>query len=160
MPYLIDGHNLIGQMPGLSLADPDDEQKLVGLLRDYLLRARKKGTVVFDRGAPGGAGSWSTPALQVVFARPPRQADDLIRDRLRRASNPRGLTVVTADAALAGAARAAGATVLPPAGFIARLAAALPRPADKDKASRYKREGQLTPEEVAAWEAEFSRRRV
>ena len=33
MPLLIDGHNLIGQIPELSLADEDDEGKLVMLLR-------------------------------------------------------------------------------------------------------------------------------
>ena len=31
MNYLIDGHNLIARTPGLSLADPDDEAKLVRL---------------------------------------------------------------------------------------------------------------------------------
>ena len=30
MPYLIDGHNLIAQMPGLSLSDPDDEVRRRG----------------------------------------------------------------------------------------------------------------------------------
>ena len=33
MLYLIDGHNLIGQMPGLSLDDPHDEAKLVERLK-------------------------------------------------------------------------------------------------------------------------------
>jgi len=33
MPYLIDGHNLIAQMPGFSLSDPDDEARLVLRLR-------------------------------------------------------------------------------------------------------------------------------
>src|SRR5262245_8805655 len=38
MHLLVDGHNLIGQMPGLSLADPDDEAQLVLLLRGYAMR--------------------------------------------------------------------------------------------------------------------------
>ena len=33
MHYLIDGHNLIARVPGLSLADPDDEVKLLQLLK-------------------------------------------------------------------------------------------------------------------------------
>ncbi len=35
MPILIDGHNLIGRMPALSLADPDDERQLLALLLSY-----------------------------------------------------------------------------------------------------------------------------
>ena len=37
MHYLIDGHNLIARVPGLSLADPDDEVKLLQLLKRCLL---------------------------------------------------------------------------------------------------------------------------
>lgn len=37
MNYLIDGHNLIARTPGLSLADPDDEAKLVQLLRRWAM---------------------------------------------------------------------------------------------------------------------------
>ncbi|MBL8045607.1 MAG: hypothetical protein JNL09_03645, partial [Anaerolineales bacterium] len=51
MPFLIDGHNLIGKMPGLRLDDPDDERQLVQFLRAYLARVKKSGTVVFDRGS-------------------------------------------------------------------------------------------------------------
>src|SRR5690349_6227976 len=97
MPYLIDGHNLIGQMPGLSLADPDDEQRLIAQLRAYLSRVNKKATVIFDKGLPGGGGKWSTPALEVRFAPHPKTADDLIKDRLLRERNPRGLVVVSGD---------------------------------------------------------------
>src|SRR4051794_36337286 len=100
MPYLIDGHNLIGQMPGLSLADPDDEQKLVGLLRTFLMRTRKKGTVIFDNGQPGGASHWSNSVLTVVFSRPSGSADDLIRRRLSSAKNPSELIVVSSDQAV------------------------------------------------------------
>ena len=38
MPILIDGHNLIGRMSTLTLADPDDEWQLVALLLAYRRR--------------------------------------------------------------------------------------------------------------------------
>ena len=38
MPFLIDGHNLIGRMPGISLDDPDDEARLVAQLRAFCAR--------------------------------------------------------------------------------------------------------------------------
>ncbi|MGD9375749.1 MAG: NYN domain-containing protein, partial [Anaerolineae bacterium] len=48
MPILIDGHNLVGKLPVLSLQDPDDEQKLIELLRSYQARTGKEVIVVFD----------------------------------------------------------------------------------------------------------------
>jgi hypothetical protein len=33
VPILIDGHNLIGRLSQFSLQDPDDEEKLVSLLK-------------------------------------------------------------------------------------------------------------------------------
>ena len=50
MPILIDGHNLIGRLPAISLQDPDDEDKLVRLLKSYQARTGKSLTVVFDAG--------------------------------------------------------------------------------------------------------------
>ena len=40
MHYLIDGHNLIARVPGLSLADPDDEVKLLQLLKRWAAARR------------------------------------------------------------------------------------------------------------------------
>ena len=51
MPILIDGHNLIGRLPAISLQDPDDEEKLARMLSSYRARTGKSITVVFD---PGG----------------------------------------------------------------------------------------------------------
>lgn len=49
MPLLVDGHNLIGQMPGLKLSDEDDEGELVMLLRRYSTAKRSRQVVVvFD----------------------------------------------------------------------------------------------------------------
>lgn len=147
MPFLIDGHNLIGQMPDLSLADPDDEQKLIERLRAYLVRVHKTGTVVFDQGLPGGAAHWSNNVLEVRFAPAPKTADDAIRERLRRDRNPRGIVVVTADRELAQAAQQVGARVRRPIDF-ARDLVAQPKPASK-------KETGLTAAEVEEWERAF-----
>jgi uncharacterized protein len=154
MPYLIDGHNLIGQTPDLRLSDPDDEQQLIERLRAYLVRVGKKGTVVFDKGLPGGAGKWSNSVLEVRFAPAPKTADDLIRARLRSDANPRGLIVVTSDHELAVAAQQAGARVIKSSDF----ARTLQHKPESDKTSSDKEQG-LSADEAAAWEEEFKKRR-
>jgi predicted RNA-binding protein with PIN domain len=151
MPYLIDGHNLIGRTPGLSLADPDDERKLVELLRAFMVRTRKKGTVVFDNGQPGSSSTLSNSVLEVVFARASRSADDLIRQRLATERNPRGLVVVSGDLELARAAQAARARWQDSAEFARELL--------KRSSTLQKKESALTEKEVLAWEEEFRRGR-
>ncbi len=150
MPYLIDGHNLIGQMRGLHLSDPDDERKLVELLRAFLVRVKKKGTVVFDRGQPGGRSSWSNSVLAVHFAPPGRTADELILARIAKDKNPRGLLVVSGDHAITVAARRLGATVVRPQDFADELLI-------KPPVSHKKPTG-LTPDEIEFWERQFKNR--
>ena len=48
MSLIIDGHNLIGVMPDIDLADPDDEWQLVQRLRGYASAKNTALTVVFD----------------------------------------------------------------------------------------------------------------
>jgi len=124
MPLIIDGHNLIGHLSDLSLADADDEQALVERLRRYRAHTRQGIVVVFDRGAPAGsAPSLSGGGVEVVFARVGHTADALILERLRRERHPQSWTVVTADRDLAAQARGLRAHVLAPEDFIRRLAA-------------------------------------
>lgn len=152
MPFLIDGHNLIGQTPGLRLDDPEDELKLVEQLRGYLARLKKKGTVVFDQGAAGRQRSLSTSRLTVRFARPPRTADDVIIELVRQERNPRGLTVVTSDVHLATAARQAHANVKDAISF-ARDMLSTPALLDEKKPTT------LSAAEIEAWEQEFRKGR-
>lgn len=150
MAYLFDGHNLIGALPGLSLTEIDDEKRLVALLRGFLSRTRRKGRVVFDKGAIGQAPSLNTATLAVTFARPPRTADDIILDLIAREPNPRGLIVVSGDFRLQDAARRRGAAALSPADLARQLSAPPPtRKADPDSGPR------LTPEEITEWERLF-----
>jgi predicted RNA-binding protein with PIN domain len=110
---LIDGHNLIGKLPDIDLSDPDDEAQLVLKLRTYCARTRKRVTVIFDHGLPGGKShELSGGGVDVRFASAGRTADGVIRERIRRSRNPRGLTVVTSDNRIIGDAQRSGARVV------------------------------------------------
>lgn len=145
MPLLIDGHNLIGRLPDLHLDDPDDEAKLVARLRTYCARTGKRVTVVFDRGLPGGRSrELSSGRVEVVFAATGHTADGILRERIRRVRDPRGLTVVTSDREIIAAARASGARVVRSEEFAARLGA--PPRADDERKDRH-----LSAEEIREW---------
>jgi predicted RNA-binding protein with PIN domain len=108
MPYLIDGHNLIGSFPGFSLSDPEDERKLAELLSRYAAKIRRRMIVFFD-GGQAGSGAPRLGLLTARFIPPPRTADDAIRDFLRRESDPHAYTVITSDRQLAENVRRIGA---------------------------------------------------
>jgi len=148
MSLLIDGHNLIGRgrLPDLRLDDPDDEAKLVARLRTYCARTGKRVTVVFDHGLPGGLSrELSGGGVKVVFASTGRTADGILRERVRRARDPRGLTVVTSDREVVAAAQARGARVMRSEEFAAQLST--PRGVEVEE----KKKENLSAEEVEEW---------
>lgn len=148
MPLLIDGHNLIGRLPDLRLDDPDDEAKLVARLRTYCARTRKRVTVVFDRGLPGGH-SWelSGGGVETVFAATGHTADGILCERVRRARDPRGLTVVTSDREVIAVARARGARVVRSDEFAAQLGVKVEAKAKVE----VKADVRLSAQEVEEW---------
>lgn len=106
MNYLIDGHNLIARTPGLSLSDPDDEAKLVRLLRRWVAAdSRRKVTVIFDAGLPAGeARHLSGGGVKAVFAPNNSSADAVLMRRIEAIGNPPEFVVVSSDGAVAAAA--------------------------------------------------------
>jgi predicted RNA-binding protein with PIN domain len=167
MTILVDGHNLIGQMTGLRLDDPDDEEKLMIRLRAYRARTGKPIVVYFDAGL-----EYQTPTrrsaggISIRWAGSGRRADDLIARDVSRHPNPRELTVVTSDRALQTKVRLGGARIMDAAAFAAELnrtagarrkskanrrSASVRRGADRD--NRY-----LTEAEVRTWLAIMGRR--
>jgi predicted RNA-binding protein with PIN domain len=152
MPILIDGHNLIGRLPSLSLEDPDDEMRLVGMLMSYQARTGKAVTVVFD---PGGVHSLAQTRtrgrLKVVFARHGSNADRIIERRVRQSRNASEWLVVTSDRELADSVARQGARVRSAEAFAADLGA----PRDGSPGLR---EAPPSPDEVEAWLAEFEGR--
>lgn len=107
MIYVIDGHNLIGKMPDIKLSDPDDEQRLVNRLSDWVrLSRRREVRVHFDPGEFGGYNNLlSISRIKVQFARVGKTADaDIIRF-IQTIKNPQEYTLVTSDREIILAAR-------------------------------------------------------
>ncbi|MEP7199662.1 MAG: NYN domain-containing protein [Chloroflexota bacterium] len=120
---LIDGHNLIGKLPNISLSDPDDEAKLLRVLENYhALHPHEPITVVFDAGRDGG---WSPvergASVTVRFASRGTTADAVIVKMIRQQPNARHITVVTSDNAIRKIVRQHGAKLLTSEEFVAKL---------------------------------------
>ncbi|MFV9503148.1 MAG: NYN domain-containing protein [Oscillochloridaceae bacterium umkhey_bin13] len=149
MPILIDGHNLIGQLPGLSLADPDDEAKLVMLLRRYAARKRgRRIVVIFDGGVRGHPANLSGYGIEARFAYAPATADSELIKRIRSVKRRDEWTVVSSDRAVAGEARAKGLMVLSADAFARRLITPdLPQASLEAK----RNDRPLSPTEVTEW---------
>ncbi|HSR48093.1 MAG TPA: NYN domain-containing protein [Anaerolineales bacterium] len=154
MPYLIDGHNLIGALPGHDLRDPDDEVKLVRVLRAFCAGQRTRITVYFDRGAPGRSNPPAGGGVTVRFVRPPATADSAIVRHLEQVGREApNWIVVSSDRSVAQAARRAGARALSSGEFARLLFGSDARPTQPEKP-----DAPVSAEDVEAWEDLFRRR--
>jgi predicted RNA-binding protein with PIN domain len=151
MPYLIDGHNLIGALPNIDLSDPDDELQLLQLLEGFVQATGRRVVVHFDRGAVGQPDPPGGARLEVHFAGPPRNADQTISDYLRQlGGDAKNWTVISSDRAIQIAARHAGAKVLSSRKFGRQLSAARSEPQADEKP-----EPNLDAQEIEQWERLF-----
>lgn len=168
MPVLIDGHNLIGQLPDIDLSDPNDEALLVQKLTGYAARTNKRVTVVFDGGLPGGKSAMSSRAVEVIFASSPGIADKLLLDRIKKIRDPGNWIVVSSDRVVLDAARRRGMRATTSADFAHTITVAPPPPAitngkpnrtqasdDDDKPAMRP----LSPAELDEWEKLFRRKK-
>lgn len=123
MSYIIDGHNLIGALPGIDLGQPDDEAQLLARLRGYRVHTGGRSMIVFfDSGdLPAQGPDPSSPGVQVRFAVPGQTADDAIVAYLQSRAQPGQYAVVTNDTELAWRVRSVGASVLRASDFAAKL---------------------------------------
>ena len=112
MTLLIDGHNLIPHLPGMNLADPDDEEKLIALLGEYCRLRRKTAEVYFDRAPLGQAGERRHGKVKAIFVQEGSSADAAIMARLRKlGKRAKNVRLVSSDRQVVQAARAAHAEV-------------------------------------------------
>jgi hypothetical protein len=148
MRYLIDGHNLIPQVPGLSLDMADDEQHMVARLLAFCREGRHQVEVYFDGSPPEQAGQRKYGAVTAVFVRCGLTADDAIRRRLHTLkAQARQWTLVSSDAAVQAAGREAHAEVLRSDVFAQRM-----QTSEAQDVAGEKPEGELLgPDELEDW---------
>ena len=109
--FLVDGHNLIGQLQDLTLDDPQDEAKLTMAVKRFCMRGNIKATIIFDNGLPGGVSKQlSNSLVTVIFAPSGTQADSLLMRRAREIGNLKDVVLVTSDRRITRLAYAYGMT--------------------------------------------------
>lgn len=151
MPFLIDGHNLIAQMPGMRLSDADDEAQLVLFLRKYAAQRRGRTiVVVFDHGVYGHPQHLDGYGVTCIFARSPQDADAHLIRRINAITRSREWTVVTGDRQIAQAASARGVKVVDSRTFAQTLLRSANPPRRQKRADVEKPE-QAERSEVEEW---------
>ncbi len=150
MPYLVDGHNLIPKVPGMSLNEFDDERALIELLVTFCNRRRQQVEVFFDNAPAGGSPVRTFGGLVIArFIRQGKTADEAIHLRLERLGRQsRNWTVVSSDHAVQASARRAQARMLTSEAFATLMLGqvddqAVDRGADPDAG--------VKPEEMDDW---------
>lgn len=99
MAYLIDGNNLIGAAPTLSLRDPGSRKALIIRLRRFQKVRHTRIILVFD-GPPDPdppIDRLKTMRFSIHHPRPGESADDVIRRLIDRQTDRRRFFVVSSD---------------------------------------------------------------
>ncbi len=155
MPYLVDGHNLIPKIPGITLKDPDDELALINLLERFARQKRTRVEVFFDQAPASRAGSRSFGTVKAYFIRQGTTADQAIVSRLRLLGNEaKNWTVVSSDREILAEARAAHSKTMPSSEFADMLSKGISSPgqgADKRETP------ELSEDDVDYWLDQFKR---
>ena len=151
MPYLIDGHNLVPHLPGLSLRLVDDEMRLVEWLQVFCQKKRRDVEVFFDQAPPGFLPKRKFGRITAHFVRQGSTADAAIQLRLLGlGKSARNYSVVSSDRQVQNAARWAHATVISAEDFARELIElSMEAPAGRQT------DALLSTEELAYWEDLF-----
>lgn len=154
MPYLIDGHNLIGKLPNISLREIDDENQLIEILQDFCHQHKKSVEVYFDNAPAGTPRARQFGSVTAFFVRSGKSADQAIMERLQSLKKEaRNWIVVSSDRQVQKAARASQASVMTSETFIAQFI----YPKSKPQPSQEKPDQPLNKSEIEDWLNMFRR---
>ncbi len=147
MFWIIDGHNLIPNIPGISLSDLDDESKLIQWLLDHTRTRQDVMDVYFDQAPIGYPASKKFGRVIAHFVRTGKTADQAIIDRLRlMGHSARNITVVSSDRQVQRNARAQQARVISSPEFVEKLITA-----DKQEPETENMDSKISADEVEKW---------
>jgi predicted RNA-binding protein with PIN domain len=151
MPYLIDGNNLIGNMPDLSLRNRVDRYRLLMRLLNFQQFKNTRIILVFDGPPDDNFSSEKFQGIPFSVRTPPigENADMVIQDIISQETDLRQFFVVSSDREIQRYARASGAKSLKCEEFMRELKAA--RREHRESAEMEKQEEFPSPLEVKHW---------
>ena len=122
MALVIDGHNLIPKILGMSLADLDDEPHLIHLVQEYCRLRRNAAELFFDGALPGTPAGSGGGLVHVHSVRKGMTADQAMIDFLTaKGKSARNYTLVSSDRRVQTEARSLGCSLLSAEQFAADL---------------------------------------
>jgi uncharacterized protein len=148
MIYIVDGHNLIPKLPGLSLEAVDDELRLIERLQVFCRIQRASIQVFFDRAPAGFSGARSFGSVRAHFVPVGTIADDAIARHLQRlGKNARTQTLVSSDRRVMAEGRSVGAQVISSEAFASLILVAEAKAAETTRTE----DKRLSAGEVDEW---------
>jgi predicted RNA-binding protein with PIN domain len=110
MPYIIDGNNLVGCAPDISLEDPDARKRILQVVKKFQENKKNNVIVVFD-GEPdsGVRRQEESSKFTVVYPKDGNSADDEIKEILSKFHYFKDVVLVSSDRDLKSYAKKKGA---------------------------------------------------
>ncbi len=149
MPYLIDGNNLAGKLR--LLGQPNFDQELILIIKDFLIEKNKKAILIFDSNDPLGD-RYTEDNLTVIYT--PRDAvyenaDDKIIELMKNEKTPQDWVVISDDLSIIDEAGKLDIEVVLARDFAQKLIPNI-EIEDEDELSEFE-QGEITDELLDEW---------
>jgi predicted RNA-binding protein with PIN domain len=152
--FVIDGHNLIPKVPGITLQDDEDENRLIEMVNEFCRLSRSQVELFFDGAPPLHPPAKKSGLVHPHFVRQGYAADDAIIEFVHKNQNPENIfTVVSSDQRVISAVKHGGAEVMTSESFAAEMQRVFSNP----QAVQELRNKKLSEREVDAWLEEFQK---
>jgi predicted RNA-binding protein with PIN domain len=155
MPYLIDGSNLIGHSPHLTLMDPRSKRRLAAQLAIFQATKRTKLTLVFD-GPPDNelvGERFRRKEFSILWPDMDESADTVIKRQVEKQTDMRHFYVVSSDREIKSFVKECGAKSMDCEEFHKLLKTTLEE--YKESIAMDKEDISLSPLEVDHWQKIF-----
>ncbi len=157
--YIIDGYNMIHRIDRFRAQMVQSLEKgrsaLVTKLSSFQAQRRVAVTIVFDGDSALGIYPESRGSVEILYSKPPKKADDLIKRLVDEQHNKNDITVVSSDMAVMHYAKASGCGTMSSEKFFSYMSESGPESVAEDLGK--KGDPQLSRSEIRDWIDLFNR---
>ena len=156
MPYIIDGNNLIGTSPDITIEDSDGREKIILLAEKFQNRKKNNVILVFD-GEPKDAAYENIVnyKFKVIYPRYGMSADEVIKNILNEYNNFKNVILISSDRELKTFAKKKGAKTINSIEFYYELKRTY-KIANKVEKNKKKIDIEVSSNEIDHWMKVFS----